>query len=198
VTVAEYACAVRAKAVREPSVGTWGSITWADQLQRPDHPVVRVSWHHAWAYAAWLAQVTGQPWRLPTEAEWEKAARGTDGRLYPWGDAFDGTRCNTSASESGATTPVGTYADRGDASPYGVHDLAGNVWEWTSSLYKPYPYSPNGGREQPQSAGNRVLRGGSSAENPPSARVVFRYHADPVSARKDDGFRLVLAVPSSR
>src|SRR5262249_37019470 len=95
VTVAEYACAIRAKAVREPPKRSSHTIEWRTQLQRLDHPVVNVSWHNAIAYAAWLAKVTGQPWRLPTEAEWEKAARGTDGRIYPWGDLWDQTRANT-------------------------------------------------------------------------------------------------------
>src|SRR5579885_2595239 len=88
VTVAEYTCAVRAGAVPEPRY-------WYDPLTELDHPVVRVSWLDAVAYASWLAKMTGQPWRLPTEAEWEKAARSIDGRLYPWGDQWDKTRANT-------------------------------------------------------------------------------------------------------
>src|SRR5262245_22698258 len=101
-TVAEYGCAVRAGALREPP-------EWTRQSQRPDHPVVQVSWKGAITYVSWLAQATGEPWRLPAEEEWEKAARGTDGRLYPWGDRWEPTRANTNDGGPGDTTPVGSY-----------------------------------------------------------------------------------------
>lgn len=196
VTVAEYACAVQAKAVREPPQGTWQPITWADQLKRLDHPVVCVSWHDAVAYAAWLAAVTGQPWRLPTEVEWEKAARGTDGRIYPWGNEWDKNRVNTDDGGSKGTTPVGTYAEHGDASPYGVHDLAGNVWEWTSSFLEPYPYRQGDGRENQNSSGNRVLRGGSWKHDLQYARAAYRNGNHPKYEFIVFGFRLVRAAPS--
>ena len=85
---------------------------WATQQTHPDHPVVCVSWNDVVAYARWLAKTTGQRWRLPSEAEWEKAARGTDGRIYPWGDTFDKARCNTNESGIGTTTPVGQLSQR--------------------------------------------------------------------------------------
>jgi hypothetical protein len=110
-------------------------------------------------YAAWLARITGQPWRLPSEAEWEKAARGTSGRIYPWGDTFDPSRANTSEGGSGATTPVGSYPS--GASPCGAKDMSGNVYEWTSSHNVPYPYDPTDGREAPDTTGSKVARGGS-------------------------------------
>ncbi len=189
VTVAEYACAVRAQAVKEPPAS--GGISWQKQLGRLDHPVVCVSWHDVVAYAAWLAQVTGQPWRLPTEAEWEKAARGTDGRIYPWGNTWDKTRANTRDGGPGTTTPVGAYADKGDASPYGAHDQAGNVWEWTSTLWGyNYPYNPSDGRENLQSTGSRVLRGGSWSSTPGDARAAFRNYVGPVLLYYGGGFRL--------
>jgi formylglycine-generating enzyme required for sulfatase activity len=198
VTVAEYACAVRAKAVREPQENSsvdWeqkkGSVDWAAQLTRLDHPVVNVSWQDVMAYVRWLAQVTGQPWRLPTEAEWEKAARGMDGRIYPWGDTWGKNRANTSDGGPKATTPVGAYAEKGDASPYGVHDLAGNVWEWISSLYQSYPYKADDGRENLDATGYRVLRGGSWGDTPRLARVAFRSLGDDFgSLGSDRGFRL--------
>ncbi|HEY7020692.1 MAG TPA: SUMF1/EgtB/PvdO family nonheme iron enzyme [Ktedonobacterales bacterium] len=151
VTVAEYACFVRA-GQKEPT-------NWQQQLGKLDHPVVYVSWQDAVAYAQWLAAQTGQPWRLPSEAEWEKAARGTDGRIYPWGDTFDASCCNTSEGGKRTTTPVGSYPS--GASPYGAQEMSGNVRGWTSSVYKPYPYTASDGRERAESTESRVLRGGS-------------------------------------
>src|SRR5262249_26081145 len=142
VTVAEYAAFVEQSGHGAPPEQ---GPSWNDQQQQPDHPVVGVSWYDARAYAAWLSQFTDAPWRLPTEAEWEKAARGTDGRIYPWGDQWDRTRANTNDGGPLTTTPVGTYST--GASPYGAQDMAGNVWELTSSIYKPHPYRQNDGRE---------------------------------------------------
>jgi toxoflavin biosynthesis protein ToxD len=186
VTVAECACAVQAKGMHEPAA--WTGITWAKQLGRLDHPVVCASWQDALTYARWLARVTGQPWRLPTEAEWEKAARGIDGRLYPWGDTFDNMRCNTSESGVGTTTPVGSYPHGG--SPYGALDMAGNVREWTSSLYRPYAYNRDDGREDLYSTGNRVMRGGDCSGGPPSARAACRSYFASDYFFLSSGFRL--------
>jgi hypothetical protein len=143
VTVAEYACAVRAKAVSEPPESD--SVDWQKQQTHPDRPVVCISWDNALAYCTWLAKTTGQRWRLPTEAEWEKAARGSDGRIYPWGDIFDDARYNTIEGNARITTPVGSHPT--GESPYHVQDMSGNVWEWTSSLHWPYPYRKDDGRE---------------------------------------------------
>jgi formylglycine-generating enzyme required for sulfatase activity len=172
-------------------------VDWAAQQQRPDHPVVCVSWQDALAYVRWLGQVTGQPWRLPTEAEWEKAARGTDGRIYPWGNQWDETRANTTDGGAKTTTPIGAYAERGDASPYGVHDQAGNVWEWCSSLYQSYPYTAHDGRENLDSTGNRVLRGGSWGSGPWGARAAYRLAYGPDSLSNLVGVRLVRASAGS-
>jgi formylglycine-generating enzyme required for sulfatase activity len=198
VTVAEYACAVRAKAVRVPPEGYYVNTTWDQQLQRLDHAVVCVSWHDAVAYAAWIARVSGQPWRLPTEAEWEKMARwdaqaGSGGRArrYPWGDSFDKAKCNMSASGIGATTPVGRYP--GGASPYGAQDVAGNVWEWTSSLYKSYAYNQNDGREDRNSTKSRVLRGGSCCVDARHARAAYRGGFRPAVGDGYYGVRLAVA-----
>lgn len=98
---------------------------------RGDHPVVMVSHGDATAYAAWLSQGTGQTWRLPTELEWEKAARGTDGRYFPWGDAFDPAKLNSHDAGPFDTMPVGSFPT--GASPYGALDMAGHVFEWTST-----------------------------------------------------------------
>jgi formylglycine-generating enzyme required for sulfatase activity len=191
VTVVEYRCAVHAGALREPPLGEWLPIAWSAQELLPEHPAVCVSWHDARAYASWLAAVTGRPWRLPTEAEWEMAARGGDGRIYPWGDAWDPARANTKEGGPGRTTPAGSYPL--GVSPCGAYDLAGNVWEWTSSLFQPYPYEAADGRESPDAEGFRVLRGGSWNYPAEGARSTRRGNADPSSVRGSFGFRLVLA-----
>ncbi len=96
--------------------------------------MVNVTWRDALAYVQWLAERTEQPYRLPTEAEWEKAARGEDGRLWPWGNDWDPARANCKPAGPGQTTPRGQYSPGGD-SPYGAADMAGNVYEWCSSLW---------------------------------------------------------------
>src|SRR5579859_2018270 len=180
VTVAEYACAVRANAVPEPPTDEiyHPEGDWAKQQAYPDRPVVNVSFYDALAFVTWLRNVTDQPWRLPTEAEWEKAARGTDGRIYPWGNTFDAARCNCSDSSIGTTSPVGSYPTGG--SPYHAHDMAGNVWEWVSSALLPYPYRQNDGRETLDAPSvDRVQRGGSWQVFYPSKslRVTNRFAA---------------------
>ncbi|MHC9539639.1 MAG: SUMF1/EgtB/PvdO family nonheme iron enzyme [Vulcanimicrobiota bacterium] len=132
---------------------------------RENHPVVNVTWNDAAAYCKWAGG------KLPTEAQWEKAARGTDGRMYPWGNTWDGNRCNWDkgpkvagiAYMSGGrgTAPVGSFPS--GVSPYGVHDMAGNVWEWCSDWYDEsyYQSSPSRNPEGPGRGSSRVLRGGS-------------------------------------
>ena len=123
---------------------------------KADHPVTYVSWEDASAYCQWAGK------RLPTDQEWEKAARGTDGRIFPWGDEFDAKKANTPLrwqmiGSFGDTTPVGSFKD--GVSPYGVYDMSGNVWEWTSSWYKAYPNN----NVASESYGERykTLKGGS-------------------------------------
>jgi formylglycine-generating enzyme required for sulfatase activity len=167
------------------------------QFSRLEHPVVNVSWHDAVAYCAWLKDCTGEPWRLLTEAEWEKAARWDEktrsARVYPWGQEFDPHRCNTRESSLGATTPVGLYPN--GASPAGAQDMAGNVREWTSTRYASYPYERLDGRERADARGERVQRGGSWFSFGSDARCAFRDWHDPDETSAAVGFRLALEAP---
>ncbi|MGC8786224.1 MAG: SUMF1/EgtB/PvdO family nonheme iron enzyme [Anaerolineae bacterium] len=138
---------------------------------KANHPVVLVSWNDAQAYCNWLKKTTGWDFRLPTEEEWEKAARGTDGREWPWGNEFHSEKANTVESGIGDTTPVGCYPD--SASPYGCLDMAGNVWEWTASE---------------DEGGHRVLRGGSWYGKQYLARCAFRLRHGPASGAAMLGF----------
>jgi formylglycine-generating enzyme required for sulfatase activity len=163
----------------------WDDMIWtgADRL-----PVVGVSWYEAHAYCCWLGEISGKPIRLPSEAEWEKAARGTDRRLYPWGEHFDAALCNTRASGLERTLPVDHYGPRA-ASPYGCADMAGNASEWTASLFQPYPYELTDGRDEEEHGAERVTRGGSWFKPALRARVTARGLADPFFADNDVGFR---------
>ncbi len=167
VTVAEFAIFVQARGPTGPQGemyldvadpdnhiqqhnGVWSPVPGFDQ-----HPVGEVSWHGAVAYCQWRQK------RLPSDVEWEKAARGTDARLYPWGNDPPQPGLAFVGALRGQTVPVGQYP-RG-ASPYGVLDMAGQVWEWTTSIYKSYPYDMHDGREDLSLAAARVVRGGNAS-----------------------------------
>ncbi len=192
VTNAMYAKCVQAGACQTPAAGksTTQNSRYGNS-QFDNYPVTNVSWDSASNYCNWAVR------RLPTEAEWEKAARGTDGRIYPWGDqAPDASLLNY---DIGNTTEVGHYPI--GASPYGALDMAGNVWEWTSSLYRPYPYLANDGREDMRSRGRRVLRSGSfgsKLDSPGDVRSAYRNGGGddslPDSQSPSLGFRCVSAL----
>ena len=154
-----------------------------------NHPVRWVSWDDARAFCRWASEATKRNVHLPTEAEWEKAARGPDGRRYPWGDERP-TRdhCNCGAWPI-TTTPVGRYSPQGD-SYYGCADMAGNVWEWTSSLYQDYPYDADDGREDPDGQGQRVMRGGCFGDFARYVRSTYRNFGVPYWGYKYIGFRV--------
>jgi len=169
-----------------------------DWKKKLDHPVVNVSWNDAQAFCEWLNQIKdvnlpkGYAFRLPTEAEWEKAARGEYANEWPWGNEFDASKCNSSEGKKGGTTPVGAYSPMGD-SPYGAVDMVGNVWEWTQSLYKEYPYKFDDGRENTKAEGYRVLRGGSFSDYHRVARCADRSSFSPGNFDFFIGFRVCVS-----
>lgn len=187
VTVAEYTNFIATGLGAEPE-------DWNKQAHKLDHPVVSISWHDAVAYAKWLSDVTGNLWRLPTEAEWERAARGTDGRIYPWGNKWVERQANVSEGKMGGTTPVGTYTT--STSPVGAYDMAGNVWEWVSSQLKPYPYKFDDGRENASPLATKVSRGGSWRSDLRGARATSRNENLPGEKKDSRGFRLVQEQPA--
>jgi formylglycine-generating enzyme required for sulfatase activity len=163
---------------------------------RGGHPVVLIRYGDALAYCGWMSTVLGRTVRLPTEAEWEKAARGgMDGERYPWGDGeLDGSRGNfltdPSLKSQRGTRPTGTYSPNG----YGLHDIAGNVWEWVSDWYSPDYYETSEARDPqgPEAGEMRIVRGGSwVSEDPSMLRCAYRHELPPDTYAYSIGFRIV-------
>ena len=190
VTVAQYRQFCQATKREMPDQPVWVT---------DDRPVVNVSWVDAQDYATWAGAV------LPTEAEWEKAARGTDGRRFPWGDNWSVHKCNNMGSwnpeahgenHEHQTTPVGSYP--AGASPYGALDMAGNVWEWCRDWYAEdyYHHAPRNNPLGPEKGDMRVMRGGSAGSTSKSCRTTVRLAQVPDDTMRNyGGFRCAVESP---
>jgi formylglycine-generating enzyme required for sulfatase activity len=193
---------VRGHTVRPP--GSRGApMQWEEQCHYPNRPVSGVCWFEVMAYCKWLdaqwrVRSSGASIprrylvRLPTEAEWEKAARSGDARYYPWGDLSGDEERASLPGRLGHTTTVGMYP-RG-ATPLGLHEMSGNVWEWTLSLDRPYPYNPLDGRNEPAAEGERVIRGGTWAGIQRVARCAYRAKSRPDECDDATGFRMAVSL----
>jgi formylglycine-generating enzyme required for sulfatase activity len=184
VTNAQYAAFAAAK-----------NIDWSMPSGKENHPVVSVSWYDAVAFCEWLSEVSGRTIRLPTEAEWEKAARGTDGRLYPWGNESPTCDLAQYGECDGGALPVGSKPK--GASPYGALDMAGNVWEWVAdwSDSNYYDNSPNRNPTGPTSGEYRGLRGGAWFDISVNVRAAYRGGHDPDLRNVNFGFRVAASAP---
>ena len=172
------------KEIVEP--GNWHDRKW----NGPNFPVVGVSWYEAAAYAGWLSRKTGENYALPTEAQWEKAARGTKILIYPWGNEFDKNLCNSWEGGLHRTSPVGIFP--GGESPYGCVDMAGNVWEWCNDWYDRDYYKSCPGKNPcgPSTGSHRVCRGGGWFYVAGNCACAIRFRLHPGGRGFDLGFRL--------
>lgn len=196
-----YAWVESAKEWQQVSGADWQHPFGPGSNAEDSHPVVQVTWSDAAAYCAWVGG------SLPTEAQWEKTARGTDGRTYPWGSTFDGTRLNYCDSRCTGgdptfddgyrfTAPVGSYPS--GISPYGALDMAGNAWEWTADRYDEgyYAQSPARNPGGPPAGYSRVLRGGSWNHDRSGMRTAFRLDSPLANSVDNFGFRCTVPAGS--
>ena len=198
VTNKQYAACVSGAGCTPPSnTSSYTRSSYYGNTEFDEFPVIYVDWNQANAYCSWAGR------ELPTEAQWEKAARGTDANIYPWGNDTPNKDLLNYNREVGDTTKVGSYET--GKSFYGAYDMAGNVWEWVSSLNVPYPYDATDGRENLDSSDPRVLRGGSWygdygggyvrsafrnwSNSAYSVRSAFRNGSGPADSYLDLGFR---------
>jgi toxoflavin biosynthesis protein ToxD len=193
VTMLDYAAYLRTTNRSAPTF--WPNPTrW---LEQANLPVAGVMWRDALGYCSWLSRQIGKVVRLPSEAEWEKAALWSTAtnskRLYPFGDEFDPACANSAESLIGALTPVDTYRLIGD-SAYGVTDMFGNAAEWTLARYLPYPYEVSGGRHDLNLMDYKVVRSGSFQTEARWTTAVHRQYFSPDESRYPIGFRIVIEV----
>ncbi len=180
----QYALCVKAKACKPPIRYTSNIHDhYYNNTPFDDYPVIYVSWTSAEAYCRWAGR------RLPTEAEWEKAARGTDGRIYPWGNSMPDESLLNFNNLLKDVTKDASYPS--GASPYGALDMAGNVWEWVADWYgmNYYSESPAANPTGPASGTQRVLRGGSWHYDAAGVRTAYRFQKEPTFASYEIGFR---------
>ena len=193
VTNAEYRTFVRQTGHKTPRHWQGGQ----SPVRKDNHPVVYVSWEDALAYCRWLSKHSRHTYRLPTEAEWEKAAKGPSGHIYPWGDDPYHLKPANVADAAQHTTPIGYYSPNSD-SFYGLADMVGNIWQWTGSLWGKspeapdfaYPYDPRDGREDVEAKGFRILRGGPFDFKGRAVPCTTRVKDLPLSRFKTYGFRV--------
>jgi formylglycine-generating enzyme required for sulfatase activity len=216
VTVFEYACFVRAEGLktskywREDTLKMWSAgprdASWPSKqlyefaLEHPLQPMRGVAWYEAMAYCAWLSHITNHPFTLPSEAQWEKAARGTGGRTWAFGSSWNPHAADVSSKDATRDRPR-DCGNPASASPYGCLDMAGGVWNWTLSADLMRPYYEDGRGEQLADLGApRIIRGGSWRTGPAKARTYHRESQKPIPEdyRYDIGFRVATdSDPSS-
>jgi eukaryotic-like serine/threonine-protein kinase len=181
VTNAGYKACVDAGKCQPPRLSSSATHeSYYGNAQYANHPVINVSWDNARTYCEWRGA------RLPSEAEWEKAARGTDARMYPWGEGLDTTRANYFDSKLGDPVAVGSYES--GKSPYGIYDMTGNVWEWTADWYDVYPGGDPGASTDFGQTG-RALRGGAWIDAANAVHSTNRGGLDPTRSFGNIGFR---------
>ena len=165
-----------------------GPERYGSEFDLPNHPVVGVSWYEAAAFCRWLSEQLDMPIALPTDAQWEKAARGTDGRRYPWGQEIDCEKVNYVDTGIESTSAVGIFPQ--GESPYDAHELSGNVWEWTADRFDSnyYTNSPDKNPAGPRCGRSRTLRGGSWYVSEYGVRCAGRGLGEPGSRNSATGF----------